>query len=413
MKKLMRLVTIPLIIMILFGCGKKTDSTKIDYWTPFTGPDGTYMQNIIDDFNEENDDITVEMQVIPSDQYYEKIRTAFRSGEGPQVAAVHADQIPSLVQSDVLSKMDEFTSNVGMSEADFVEEAWGAGVYKNNRYSIPLDVHPLVMYVNNDIVDELNLTIPTTYDELIENGKKVVDESDNYGFALPTIWPTNLVYRTALLQNGMDVISDDGTTSTVDNPEAIEVAQLIENTWEKYEIAPENLERDGHIDLFKQGKVAFTIDGLWMSEGMNEAEINYTVAPLETLFGDEKAVWANSHQLSVLNDLNEEQTENAEKFISYLSEHSIEWAKGGQVPANLSVIESDEFKELEIPYIASQQMSYAKLAPQYDAFIDIWSPIESKLSEAYLGQITIEEALKEAAEEGNEKAGETLEQIGE
>lgn len=412
LKKIGKFMHIALVFAIISACGVTAKKEKIlEVWTPFTGPDGAFMQKIIDEYNEKND-IEVSMQVVPGDQYYEKLRTAVQSNSGPDLAIVHADQIPSLVHAETVHDIDSYIQAQNIQESDYIESAWHAGMYKGKRYGLALDVHPLVLYYNKDLVSQENLSIPKTYSELIENGKKAT-KNGVYGFATPTVWPTNLIYRTAMLQNGEDVISADGMTSNVATQTSLDVIQKLEDLSKKEKIAPEKLQRDGHIDLFKQGKAAFVIDGLWMSQGFDEVKLNYGVAPMGNLFGDKKAaVWANSHQIVFTKKNDDEQKEQAKhNFVDFLSNNSLEWAKAGQIPANKKILESADFKAMPNQVAAAEQMSYAVLAPQMDTWLDIWTSVEPNLSSALLGEKTPKEAMEKAKTEGEQKAKETTSQM--
>lgn len=406
----MKRITLGIAIAAACSSASVWSAEVIDFWTPFTGPDGAYMQELVDSYNETNVDYDIRMQVIPGDVYYEKIRTATRTGNGPLISVIHADQIPGLAVAGLLTDVESIAADNGLTEDKYIKAAWDIGMYKETRYGIPLDVHPLVMYYNKDIVEQYDLNIPTTYSELLTESKKI-DSADIHGFALPTIWPTNLVFRTAMLQNGEDVISDDAKRSQVNGEVGVKSAQLIENLWKKEKIAPEKLQRDGHVVLFRQGKAAFTIDGIWMSQGFTDANVNYSIAPLTTLFGDQPSVWANSHQLVMLENTKANDTKKsaAIDFVKFLSDNGIEWAKANMIPASLDVVNSDEFKERSVPYIAAQQMDHFKLAPQVDTWIDIWSSVESHLSDGLLGNTPLQNALDRAASEGTQRAAETLE----
>ncbi|MFB9808739.1 hypothetical protein ACFFQF_28025 [Haladaptatus pallidirubidus] len=52
--------------------GKQT----IEYWTLFGGGDGKAMEKMVNKFNESHDDITINRQRLPWDQYYDKLYTA-------------------------------------------------------------------------------------------------------------------------------------------------------------------------------------------------------------------------------------------------------------------------------------------------------------------------------------------------
>lgn len=53
------------------------DGVTIQFWNSFTGTDGDVLREIVDRFNEENEDgITVEMDIMPSDTLTEKVAPA-------------------------------------------------------------------------------------------------------------------------------------------------------------------------------------------------------------------------------------------------------------------------------------------------------------------------------------------------
>ena len=78
--------------------------------------------------------------------------------------------------------------------------------------------------------------------------------------------------------------------------------------------------------------------------------------------GSQPAVWASSHNFVVTSQAQKDpnKLQAAKAFIAYISDHSIDWAKSGQVPARASVRESPEFKALEVQSIAAQELDYVK-----------------------------------------------------
>ena len=60
-------------------------------------------------------------------------------------------------------------------------------------------------------------------------------------------------------------------------------------------------------------------------------------------------------------------------FIKYVSEHSLYWGKGGQVPANLNVVNSNEFQSLEhLPAFASIIDKIVPL-PKYEYYGEVYN----------------------------------------
>ncbi|MBK8129206.1 MAG: hypothetical protein IPK53_09915 [bacterium] len=69
------------------ACG----SVELQYWNPFTGPDGPLMGEMVEAFNAEHENINVVMTT--QSEYYTQLGTAAASNTLPDVAIVHADQV--------------------------------------------------------------------------------------------------------------------------------------------------------------------------------------------------------------------------------------------------------------------------------------------------------------------------------
>jgi multiple sugar transport system substrate-binding protein len=90
-------------------------------------------------------------------------------------------------------------------------------------------------------------------------------------------------------------------------------------------------------------------------------------------------------------------------FISYISDHSIDWAKSGQVPARTSVRETPEFKALEVQSIAAQELEFVKFPPAVPGIGEVTTPtFELAVNEAVLGKKSPKAALDEATSKANQ-----------
>ncbi|RNA67655.1 ABC transporter substrate-binding protein [Alteribacter keqinensis] len=379
----------------------------LDFWNGFTGPDGDDIAQIIAEFNELHEgEIAIRTQTMPWDNFYDQYRTVVTSGEAPDIAVMHLDSIAGYARYDLLTPLDELAADIGLEADDFITEVWEAGEYEGSRYGIPLDVHPLALYYNIDLLEEAGYSEPpATYDELVEMSLAVQEETDAYGIAMPVYWPSNMIFYSSLMSHrGQSVDAEDGITPLYNSPEGEEALQKMVDLVFEHEVSPSDVQADGEVTLFRQGNSAFHINGIWMISGFEEQDgLNFATAPVPQ-FGSEEAVWAGSHNF-VLPKQEEEDPERLEasmKFIQYVSENSLQWAKAGQVPATYSVLESDEFQELEHQYNASQQQFV--FPPSSPFYGDAWGPTGPAVDEAMLGQLTPAEALERAAREGEENA---------
>jgi multiple sugar transport system substrate-binding protein len=407
------------VLAFLPACSSGGDSAAEDgeitltFWNGFTGPDGKDIKRIIDDFNKEHKgEIQIKTQTMPWGEFYDKIRTVVSSGQAPDIAIMHVDQLPRQADLGVIVPLDEYIEDFQLSEEDFLPAVWQAGIYEDKRYAIPLDVHPVGLYYNVDLLKEAGFDEPpSTLEEFLEVAKATTKDTnddgktDQWGFPMPVMWPSQLIYFSTLHQMGGEAVSEDGMKALYNSPEGVKAAELLESFVSEHKVSPKNIQADGEVTLFRQGKAAMHINGIWMINGFKEQEgLNFDVAPMPT-FGDQPATWAGSHNFVLPKQKEDDpkRVEAAMTFIEYVTEHSIEWAQAGQIPAKNSVRESDEFKELELQsrFADVDTLVFPNPSPTY---VDVWVPAEEAINEIILGKKSAEEALKQAANKGEKKA---------
>ena len=99
-------------------------------------------------------------------------------------------------------------------------------------------------------------------------------------------------------------------------------------------------------------------------------------------------------------------------LIAWISEHSIEWAKSGQVPARNTVRESDEFQGLDEQVAFAEQIDYLHFPPPVPGISDISPIIETGLNEAVLLKKEPQQALDDAAGQATQLLEENAEKYG-
>jgi multiple sugar transport system substrate-binding protein len=122
------------------------------------------------------------------------------------------------------------------------------------------------------------------------------------------------------------------------------------------------------------------------------------VAPLPNI-GGTQAAWAGSHQfvLPKLKTPDQNKSTAARVFVNYVSQKSLEWAKGGQVPARKQVRESAEFKALPEQAALAQQIDYVRYPPSVPGIGDAFNALNTAINEAVLLRKEPAKALSDAS----------------
>ncbi|MFU8785990.1 MAG: ABC transporter substrate-binding protein [Candidatus Izemoplasmataceae bacterium] len=415
MKKLLLTFLISLMTISLLACGGGNNNDDdgvvvITFWNIFTGPDGQEMRAMIDDFNAEFEgEIRVLTQTIPSADFYEVLNTAVPQGQGPDVAIMHLDHIQRYASLRMLDPFDHLLEDADFDESNYIEAVWNAGVFEGERYAIPLDVHPIGLYYNKTILDAAGVSVPTTYQELVD-ACSALEGHVQHCLPVSSTWPSQTLFTASLFQNGGQDLDENGEYPAYNSPEGLAALEVFHNMIYRDNISPANIGVDEDLAYFRQGNAAFHINGIWMLNGIIDSGIDFGTAPIATLFGETPATWAGSHNFV----MPRARTESPAKqqailtFIEYITSNSLRWANAGQIPANLSVLASDEFLALEHhnTFVDVDTITFVNASPYFD---DAFSPIYSRVTAAMINRnANLQALLDEAEAEGIQRVDEAL-----
>ncbi|MFS0750156.1 extracellular solute-binding protein [Oceanobacillus sp. 1P07AA] len=134
-------------------------------------PEGSSAQHykvvnqIIEDFETENEGIDIEVEVLSNEQYKEKIKVQSTSNELPDVGMTWAaGYMEPFVDGDMFASLDDILEDDNLSE-DFVAGTTEAFSIDDTAYGLPLELNISSIYYNKAIFDEYGLEEPTTLDE--------------------------------------------------------------------------------------------------------------------------------------------------------------------------------------------------------------------------------------------------------
>ncbi|MCU0465887.1 MAG: ABC transporter substrate-binding protein [Anaerolineae bacterium] len=378
-------------------------TVNLEYWNPFTGPDGPFMGDMVTAFNEANPNIQVVMTT--QSEYYTQLSTAAASGTLPDVAIIHADQIATQVYRNVLRPMDDVIEAAGINSEDFPEAVWNAGHVNDSHYTIPLDIHPMTMFVNVDLLTAAGLEGAPATSEEFAAAAAALTAGDNNGFMVTSGFPIRQIFEMLLHQYGGSAFNEDGTEVTWNSEAGVMAAQWLLDAQVAY--SQPNLEVDAELNAFKGGTVGMIWNGIWQTTNVTGEGVFFNgIATAVPQIGDQPAVWAGSHQLALPSQADEDACRDAAAgiFIKYLVDNSVTWSSAGQLPASTVVRESEAFAAV-LPQadIAAGSAEYVFFPPSVPGITDAYGPLDEAISALLAGSATdIQAELDNAASRANQ-----------
>lgn len=376
----------------------------IRFWNVFTGPDGRTILRIVKQFNQENPDVHVVMQRMDATGgiYYNKLFIAGLGGRGPEVFVAHSDVLPRFVRAGLLRPMDDLLSAGGLDASDFDENVWQYVQYNGRVMAIPLDVHPLGLYYNKElfrqsgIVDDKGEARPPTNREEFVDALRKLKKADQWGLVFT--WLRTNVYAITQ-QFGGQMFTDDLSRCTLDEPRNVQALQFCVDLMKEQLIArPQSM--DSWIG-FRQGKVGMVFEGIYMLPDLQRLNnLQYAGAPMPQV-GNRRATWGNSHSLCIRPGLSGKELEAAWRLIRYLSDHSLDWAEGGQVPVRKSLRQTPRFAAMTIQSRFAEQMPYVCYLPRVPFIFEFHYEFDLAVERALRMSVTPHEALSAATQRLN------------
>jgi ABC-type glycerol-3-phosphate transport system substrate-binding protein len=394
-----------------------TGGTHISFWNGLTGSDGVTLNAMLTQFVADNPDISVTTEIIPWNTLYTKLQAAFVAGQPPDMFLLHASEVPQFASYGVLKDLGGwYTSNGGWFPDDDISEITYSGMkYDGVTYGIPLDNHGRGLWINNTAFENAGIstdpaTAPTTYEGWVELFQQLTLDANGNNAASPDFDPENIVqfgysveewarvnFLSALAQHGGTLLSEDGSTVTVNSEAGVTALQQAIDLVSPYHVAAVPAGYNSWTS-YAGGLLAVVPTGTWFRNyHVDQTDIDGQAWP-QVQFGPQPGTWFGVHTFMVPVSLEGEKLDAVQTLIQWVSEHQVDWAASGQVPARLSAQAALDPENYPSNILLGQTFSeYGVLDAQHVAIQEMYAALDPELSSALTGQKTAQQALDDAA----------------
>ncbi len=236
----------------------------------------TVRDEYLAEFNKLYPNITVEWSQVGSyNDVRDQIKTEITVGNQPNLAYCYPDHVALYNKAAAVQTLDEFiTSKAEVKRADGTTEIMGLtdeqiadfieGYYNEGRafgdglmYTLPFSKSTEVMYYNKTFFDQNGLTVPKTWDDLYEVGKKIkaIDpDSTPLGYDSSANW-----FITLCEQYGSDYTSATGDHYLFDNETNRAFAEKLNGWYREGILTTQKLYGNYTSNMFKELKSYISI----------------------------------------------------------------------------------------------------------------------------------------------------------
>lgn len=358
----MRKVSFALIvsaIFILSACtgGKDSadsDITRINFWHTLEGDNGHTLENLVDEFNEQADDIEVEASF--QDEVKDQMRTVGSSDSAPEVFM--DGSVAYYSQTEYIEPVEDLMDE----DDDFDELSLDEAVVENSEiedtlYAMPFNISNNLLFYNVDLFEEAGLDPddpPQTFSE-IEKAASKLSGDDVDGFSMPI--SASFIYDFYAVQDELVYDKENGregeqpTETYLDNDVGVEIYNWIKDMYEAGDYGNFGREWSDTQLAFSSGELGMYLDtsavtGIWLED----LDFDFETAPFPVPDGEEwNGVSQGGSYLYVSSQGSEDEQEAAWKFIKFMvsPESQSEWAANtGYVPVALEAAEMDPLESI-------------------------------------------------------------------
>lgn len=212
------------------------------------------MRKVVELFEKSHPNVKVNLELVPFDQYFQKVSIALTSGSGIDVFDVDSPLVASYAAQDALLPLDDYIDKNDWQ--DFVEVERQTATVNGKIMSIPWSSSEQGLYYNVEMLDAAGIKPATrpeerwTWQQTLEAAKKLTKVGPDGSVQVwgLTIEQVDRPYQILpLLQsNGAEAISPDGkkVSGYINSPEAVESMRFFSDLFNKDKVSPKKQLQD-------------------------------------------------------------------------------------------------------------------------------------------------------------------------
>nr|CAD6628677.1 sugar ABC transporter substrate-binding protein [Rhizobium sp. TCK] len=349
-------------------------AVEIEYWQYVFDSRVKAMDQLIEEFQKANPDITVKQVTFPYADYQTRVIAANMAGSGPDVMQLFYGWLDKFVAGNLLQPLPTDTFPHEQIESEFfpIVSAMKRG---DDYYGLPTAVRSLALFYNKKLFTENGLdpeSPPKTLDEFVAAAEKIAkhDGSGNLtvaGSTLDMAGQDHQWWREVLIrQFGGEPYSDNDRKVTYDSEAGVEAFRFYTNLQLEKKIGQAGFMDEGQA-AFRAGMAGMTIDGTFRLGSFSTIkDFEWGVTELPANAEGVRSNYASYFANGISAKTEGEELEASKKFLAYITspEAMDIWLKVvGELPARRSVALTEENLKDPVygPFLKGLEYAYTTL----------------------------------------------------
>lgn len=222
------------------------------------------LQELLIRFTDENPNIEIINESLFGEDFLPKIKTDFASGNNPDVFGMWpGSDIRALIQAGKVADLTELMEKNPEWKSSFKNSMLKYTTFNGRLYGLPFEIIFEALFINLDLFEKCNVSIPATYEEL-KDAVKIFKDNDIVPIAY-----NSLAEGTYLYQNMVALLAGKEIAENPSHPEFGDYyKKALEYMRELYQIGafPDDaftLTNHERNTMFLEKKAAMIVQGSW------------------------------------------------------------------------------------------------------------------------------------------------------
>jgi len=322
------------------------NAVEIEYWQYFFDARVTAMEQLIENFEAANPDITVTMTHFPYADYRTKVAAAIPAGEGPDVVQLFYGWLNDYVQAELIQPLPADTFPASKIDEEFfpmVQAMKDGDAY----WALPTAVRSLALFYNERLMEEAGVEPPTNMEEFLAAAAAMTkfDGAGNLtqvGVTAGMTAQDHHWWREGLIrQMGGEPYTNDYQTVNYNSEAGVKALEFYTDLFEGENPVTSIGFMDEPQAAFKAGRAGMHIDGSFRIGSLNNTRgLKWGVTELPATADGTRSNYSSYWVNAITTKAEGEKYDAAVKFMEYItSDEAMQiWLDVvGELPAKPSV----------------------------------------------------------------------------
>jgi len=380
------------------------EPVEITYYTFSAAPDHLKeLDQMIQLFEAGHPGIKVKVETAPFADYFIKLQTLIAGGTAPDVFELNYENFVTYADKGLLLDLTPMLeADTGLDTAIYYPRALEAFNYNGMQLGLPATFSTVMLYYNKDMFDKAGLPYPTadwTWADAVAAARQLNDPANG-------VWGLHSgiqfweFYKKAA-QNNCKFFNEDKTEVLINSPECVQALQTMVDMVKTEKVMPTTAEMGGVSDgdMFKSGKLAMDVTGIWMFSAFKDAPFQWDITVEPGMATKATHFFANAVSVFAASKHPQEAYEWAKFFTSDAKMAKIRVESGWELPALSNPEFFTDYLSQTPP--ANRQavfdsLQFAVVPPVIVRQSEMQDGVGKLLEQVMLDQLTPQEALDQA-----------------